>query len=163
MGRLSYKGIAEVDAMNPCAGFAQICQLNNVPSDHQGTVLTCTYLAHTNIHQILWLIVYMEPNHYREILQDIFLQSVGTSITLEEINNTNWTIDPSGSPEINNYRYMCGQFKTINQLPESLTEIEKQKLLKDMAGIVQTLANISGKSTMQVIRDGLIVFDNKVV
>lgn len=163
MGRLSYKGIAEVDAMNPCAGFAQICQLNNVPSDHQGTVLTCTYLAHTNIHQISWLIVYMEPVHAIEIIKDIYTASKGNKLTIEEIQTSDDTKFDYDSPEVKEDKDMYQKMKLLFNANYPRSESLDRQLLNLLVIMLHYLKKVSNKDMMQIIQDGLIVFDNKVV
>jgi hypothetical protein len=166
MGRLTFydNAIEKVNAKDPCIGFAKICEVNNVPSNHGGTVLDCTYLNQTNIFQISWLIVYMESTHAVEIAKDIYEASFQEGkLSLSEIATFDQPILITDDPNTVKDKQGYHSIKKLNNYDIARNDAQDKELLELFPLIIKYVSHISGKDVMQVLRDGLLRFENKVV
>lgn len=162
MGKLLYKNVDEVNAKDPCEGFANIIAINNIPPNYQGTVLSCTYLGQTTIQQLIWLIVYMEDVAAIEIVGDIYEAAFSTYKSFNTIlNEPVETIFITDSDEDKFKKNLYNRLKTLNNFQYPRTEENNQQLLEYIRLLIEHISVVQSKHFKEVMRAGLIKYDSK--
>jgi hypothetical protein len=164
MGRLSPVTVANVRVLNPCEAIDNIVSENNIEDTRVGTVLSCTInLTNLTVQQMAWLIVYKEPTHAVEIAKDIYEASNTTKLTLAQMDALTEPVLIADSVQVRNDKYFYYTFRNINSYNVNRTEEQNKALRMLIARMVEYVSTNENKNGIHIIRDGLTIFDNKVV
>lgn len=164
MGKLKYRTITEVRALNPCPTFETIVQINNVPDDFSGTVLTCTYLGGVNIQQIVWLIVYCHPEDAIGVVGSLYdLDNLDGPRASEVLSTPIENLFASDSNEVKTAKMNRNNLRKINRFAHPRTEELNQEMLTLFKNIISEQQNRKGlASFLDVLRPALIKYDQGI-